>query len=101
MNAKRWTVLSGLFMMLLAFAAACSSGSDAEPASPPAATAVSTTEQDEAYYAELAAAQALTQANFANFGEIFSNSWPIRSALISALLDAGVVVHSMSERMIP
>lgn len=76
--------------MILALAAACSSGTDAEPASSLAAAVVNTTEQDEAYYAELAAAQALTQANFANFGEIFTRSWPVRSALISALLDAGV-----------
>ena len=90
MNAKRWAVLSGLFIMILVLAAACSSGSDAEPADTPAAAVVNTTDQDEAYYAELAAAQALTRANFRNFGEIFSSSWPIRSALISALLDAGV-----------
>jgi dipeptidyl aminopeptidase/acylaminoacyl peptidase len=90
MKAKRWAVLSGLFMMILVLAAACSSGIDAEPASPAAVAASIDAAQDEAYYAELAAAQALTRANFTNFGKIFSSSWPIRSALISALLDAGV-----------
>lgn len=89
MNSRRWTVLPGLLVLVALVAAACNSGGDSESVSP-LATAVSTTEQDEAYFAELNAAQALTQANFSNFGEIFGSSWPVRSALISALLNAGV-----------
>jgi len=91
MKSLKWTVLPGLLVLVALVAAACSSGEDSEPASPPAAAAAITiTEADDAYFAELAAAQALTQANFSNFGEVFSSSWPVRSALISALLDAGV-----------
>lgn len=89
MHVQRRMVLLGLFGILAVLGAACSSGADSESSSPAAVASIDTA-QEEAYFTEVRAAQALTQANFANFGEIFSSSWPIRSALISALLDAGV-----------
>ena len=60
MVARRWTVLPGLLVLVALVAVACSSGEDSEPASPPAAAAAITiTEADDAYFAELAAAYAL------------------------------------------
>ncbi len=42
------------------------------------------------YFESVRAARALTDENFENFGAIFGRVWPIREALISALVQAGV-----------
>ena len=46
--------------------------------------------EEEEYFEEVRAAQALTASKFENFGEIFGQAWPLRSFLIDALLEAGV-----------
>ncbi len=46
--------------------------------------------EEEEYFEEVRAAQALSVSKFENFGEIFGQAWPLRSLLIDALLEAGV-----------
>lgn len=42
------------------------------------------------YLEEVAASQQLTSARFAEFGELFGQSWPLRERLVSSLIEAGV-----------
>ena len=46
--------------------------------------------EEEEYFEEVRAAQALTESKFENFNAIFGQAWPLRSFLIDALLEAGV-----------
>ena len=46
--------------------------------------------EEEEYFEEVRAAQALTESKFENFSAIFGRAWPLRSFLIDALLEAGV-----------
>ena len=46
--------------------------------------------EEEEYFEEVQAAQALTDSKFENFNAIFGQAWPLRSFLIDALLEAGV-----------
>ena len=46
--------------------------------------------QEREYFESVRAARALTEENFENFGAIFSQIWPVREALMSALVEAGV-----------
>ena len=46
--------------------------------------------EEEEYFEEVRAAQALTESKFENFSAIFGQAWPLRSLLIGALLKAGV-----------
>ena len=54
----------------------------------PPTTALSAGEVE--YFEQVKAAQGLMESKFENFGGLFSRSWPLRSLLIDALLEAGV-----------
>ncbi len=72
-----WSTTAVTFMVVTALAVAACGTSDLSA-------------EEEEYFEEVRAAQALTESKFENFSAIFGQAWPLRSSLIAALLEAGV-----------
>ena len=98
MHGRKAIWMAGLIAMLLMILAACG-GSDptattlptstAAASPPPAAAAELSAEEDE-YLGAVRDAQLLTVRVFAGFQQIFGQTYPVREALLAALLEAGV-----------
>ena len=75
--------MSMSLVAVLSLAACGGSDSTATPEPPPG-------DQEKEYFTSVRAARSLTTQNFEGFQTLFGRTWPVRSALISALEEAGV-----------
>ena len=102
MFVRKSVWMPGLFAVISLVIVACGSGATATPRPVPTATVSPTAEpvsqqesssltvEESAYLSEVLRAEQSSEAIFEGFRSVFAQSYPVREALISALLRAGV-----------